>query len=80
MVPLSVVSLKSDGRSPQHESNSLSNSSNDAGLLGTWQRPEGKLAEMKEGLGDSACSLVRINSGDKEKKSGLAGLWQSQIR
>lgn len=53
---------------------------NDTGLLGMWQRPEGKLAEMKEGLGDAACSLVRINSGDKEKKSGLAGLWQSQIR
>ncbi|KAK9833051.1 hypothetical protein WJX74_005623 [Apatococcus lobatus] len=42
--------------------------------------PEGKLAEMKEGLGDAACSLVRINSGDKDKRSGLAGLWHSQIR
>ncbi len=43
-------------------------------------RPEGKLAEMREGLGDGACSLVRINSGDKDRKSGLGGLWQAQIR
>ncbi len=49
-------------------------------MLWWWGRPEGKLAQMKEGLGDCACSLVRINSGDKQRKSTLAGLWHSQIR
>ena len=35
---------------------------------------------MKEGLGEGACSLVRINSGEKDRKSGIAGLWKAHIR